>query len=301
MAARRYPRAVPTRARLAAALAALASTLVPAARAADPVPPGGIADLTGPRALGLGGSVGVISGNDGIFVNPAAVAARRRYSAETLFTIERRGAETVGKYLGGSVVDAIASAPAAFTFGYFRSMDHDQAGNLITLGIAGPVASKLFVGAQGRYLTLKGTERVDAVTADAGLWWEVSDGISLGVAGYNLIPTGHELAAPRGLGAGVSVGSDTSLKVTADWRADFDRLGKTSNRYGVGAELLLGNMFPLRAGYIRDEVLSTTWWTAGGGIVTSGGVAVDLGYRQSLDAPDARIISVAVKAYFLDQ
>lgn len=293
-------------------LAVLALALPAAAAAQVLVPPaGGLADLSGPRALALGGATGIVSANDGIFVNPAATAARRRYSVETLFAVDRRGGTNAGKYLGGSVVDAL-SGPVAASFAWMRPLEGFQGGNLFVGGLAGRVAEKLYLGAQGRYLSLRedlpggGTTRVSAVTADAGLFWEVADLVSVGVAGFNLVPTGHERSAPRSVGAGLAVGSDTSVKLTADWRADFDRVAdaggkaRTTNRYGAGVEVFLGNMVPLRAGWLKDETLDTSWWSAGVGLVTAGGVSIDLGYRQSLDEPDARVIAAAFRLQFLE-
>lgn len=287
---------------LAFALALLAGAISPA-RAADPVAVGGVSDLAGPRTLALGAGVGILSGNEGIFVNPGAIGARKRYSADTYFTLDRRGGGTVGRYLGGTVVDAISSAPAAVSFGYLRALDDASAGtgNLFLLGLAMPLASRVNLGAQARWLDSKGgVERVNAVTADAGLSWEVSEAVTVGVAGYNLVPVGHEQVLPRGMGAGLALGSDTSFKVTADWRADFDRTGKTTNRYGAGAELLLGNMVPVRAGFVKDETLRTRWWSAGLGLVSRSGLALEAGYRQSLDDRSARTISVALKMFMLD-
>lgn len=292
-------------------LVALAVVVATPAGAATPPEPGGVADLAGPRALALGSATGVVSGNDGIFVNPAAVAARRRYSVETLFAVDRRGGTTVGKYVGGSVVDALSS-PVTASFAWLRPLEGFQGGNLFVGGLAGPVADRLYVGAQARYLVIRedlpdGTvERINAVTADAGLFWEVSDYVALGISGFNLVPSGHERAAPRSVGAGLALGSDTSVKLTADWRADFDRAhdaagkARTTNRYGAGVEVLLGGMVPVRAGYLMDETLDTSWWSAGAGIVTKGGVAIDVGYRQSLETPDARVIAVAFKLQFLE-
>jgi hypothetical protein len=297
---------------LLSTLAALALVLPAAAPAQVFVPPaGGLADLAGPRALALGGATGVVSANDGIFANPAATAARRRYSVETLFAVDRRGGANAGKYLGGSVVDAL-SAPVAASFAWMRPLEGYQGGNLFVGGLAGRVAEKLYLGAQGRYLSLREevpggtTTKVSAVTADAGLFWEVGDLVSVGVAGFNLVPTGHEQSAPRSLAAGLAVGSDTSVKLVADWRADFDRItdaggkARTTNRYGAGVEVFLGNMIPLRAGWLRDETLDTSWWSAGVGLVTSGGVSIDLGYRQSLEQSDARVIAASFRLQFLE-
>jgi len=293
-------------------LAALALALPVAAAAQVFTPPaGGLTDLVGPRALALGGATGLVSANDGIFTNPAVTAARKRYSLETLFAVDRRGGSNAGKYAGGSVVDAL-SAPVAASFAWLHPLDGFQSGNLFMGGLAGQVGDKLYLGAQGRYLALRetapdGTSRkLSVVTADAGLFWEVGELISVGLAGFNLVPTGHELSAPRSLAAGLAVGSDTSVKLTADWRADFDRVtdaggkARTTNRYGVGAEVFLGNMIPLRAGWLRDETLDTSWWSAGVGLVTAGGVALDLGYRQSLKESDARVIAASFRMQFLE-
>lgn len=298
------------------AAAALAAALAPAPPAAAQVPvfdppAGGLADVTGPRALALGGGTGVASGNDGIFVNPGATAARKRYSVEGLFAADRRGGADAGKYVGASVVDALSS-PVAASFAWVHPLEGFQGGNLFVGGLSGAVADRAWLGVQGRYLSVREEDaagavtRVNAVTADAGLYWEVSDLLSVGVAGFNLVPTGHERSAPRTLAAGLAVGSDTSLKLTADWRADFDRVrdaadrARTTNRFGLGLEVFLGDMVPIRAGWLKDETLDTSWWSAGAGLVAPNGVAIDLGYRQSLTKPDAREVVVAFKLQGLE-
>jgi hypothetical protein len=306
--------------RLAFALALASScalaVLAAPARALVPCPAvpcvGGITALTGPRALALAGGTGVASGNEGLFVNPGAVAARRRYSVETLFGVDRRGATDVGKYVGASVVDAL-SAPVSVALAWMRPLEGAETGNLFIGGLAGALASRLYLGAQVRYYALEDhtdglhVVSVSEVTADAGLFWEVSDLISLGVSGFNLVPTGAEEVAPRTVGAGLAIGSDTGVKLTADWRADFDSVidpltnqPVTTNRYGVGMEALLGNMVPLRAGYQKDETLGTTWWSVGAGLITASGVSIDAGYRQSLDESDARTFSLTFKMQFLE-
>jgi hypothetical protein len=295
---RRYPRGVNPRP-LLLLLAVTAST---PALAAETPPAGGVSDLLGPRTLALGGGVGLASGNEGLFVNPGATAARRRYGAGTLFAIDRRGGTTEGKWLGASVVDAAATGGAA-SFAYLQSLGGPQSGDVIYLGFAGAIAEHCYLGVQGRYFQLGGTfppgasGKVNAVSADAGLFWEVTDGLTLGAAGYNLVPTGHTESTPRGAGAGVGVGSDTGVKVVADWRGDFDRGHKSTNRYSLALEALLGATAPVRVGWQRDETLKTSWWMAGIGLVTQSGVSLDVGYRQSVSSPDARTIEVALTIY----
>jgi hypothetical protein len=93
------------------------------------------------------------------------------------------------------------------------------------------------------------------------------------------------------------VGSDRYLQLTGDWRADFDRNGgKTTNRWAGGAEGLVANLVVLRGGLMRDETLSTSWWSAGFGFVTPS-AALDVGYRQSTSDATAREIAATLKVF----
>lgn len=268
------------------------------AGAAEPIPSGGLPDLVGPRTLALSAGVGLATGGDGLFLNPAALAARTRYAIEALGYLDRRGAENATALFGGSVVDS-KSAPVTAGLAYVRAHEGDVTGNAWTLALAGAAAERLYLGVAGKYLELKGAEEVGAATLDAGLFWQVTSVLSLGAAGYNLVPIGHERVAPMGVGAGLTVGTEESFQVTADWRADLDRADGTRNRYGVGAELLLFQIMPLRGGYQVDEVLDTHWWSAGLGLVSRTGVALDVGYRQSVDDANARTLAASLRL-FLD-
>jgi hypothetical protein len=276
----------------------LAISVLPLAAGAQSIAPGGVADLAGPRAEGIGAAIGIASGNDAIYVNPAALAARRRYSAEAQVWIDRRGAQNEAQVWSGSVADSLSGpVAAAVAYGYVR--EGVETGSLYHLAMAGSIAKGIYLGVTGKYFDLGGAEPVSAATVDAGLFWEVADYISVGLAGYNLAPTGHEAVMPKGIGAGISIGTDTSVHGSFDWRADLDRFGeKTTNRYAFGAEVLLGNVAPLRASYVIDETLDTKWWSIGAGLVSAGGGGLDISYRQSVDDPNARVISVATKLQF---
>ena len=267
-----------------------------AASAAEPTPPGGIPDLVGPRALALSGGIGIAASNEGIFVNPAAAGARKRYSVEAMMLVDRRGADTAGQFFGGSVVDS-QTQPVAAGVSYVRAQRGAYTGSVWDLVLAGPVAQDLHLGVSGKYLAVKGPVNVEAATVDAGLFWQVAELLSIGAAGYNLVSIANEAVAPMGAGAGIGVGNDRSFQVTADWRADFDRAGKTTNRYGAGLEILLGDLVPLRAGWSKDETLGTRWWSIGAGLVTQTGVAIDLGYRQSLDDTSVRTVAATLKVF----
>jgi hypothetical protein len=282
--------------------------LAGAASAAEPAGPMGIPDLVGPRALALSSGMGVAASNEGIYLNPAAAGARKRYSAEALLLVDRRGADTTAQLLGASVVDSL-SGPVTGGVSYLRAQRGEYDGNLWHLMVGGPIAQDLHLAVAGKYLSVKGPKNVSAATVDAGLFWQVMDVFSIGAAGYNLVPVANELVAPRGAGVGVGLGNDRSFQVTADWRVDFDRgpcttaacegvvAPKTTNRYGAGVEVLLGNLVPLRAGLSKDETLATRWWSLGAGLVTQSGIALDVGYRQSLDDPSSRTIAATLKVF----
>ena len=284
-----YPPGVRTPIRLALSLAV---ALAGAARAADVPPPGGIADIEGPRTLGLSAAIGVPSGNDGLYLNPGAIAARKRYALEGGILLDRRGGTTADRFLGGSVVDS-ESSPVTAGVSYQRAQLGVYTGNVVHFALAGPLAEKVYLGASAKWLSLGGRRDVTAVTADVGLLWQVADLVSVGVTGYNLVPIANTDVAPMGTGAGIALGTDRSFQVTGDWRADFDRRGKTANRWAAGAEAFLRELFALRAGVMKDEVLDTTWWSAGAGLVSQT-IALEVGYRQSFQDPSARTFAATL-------
>lgn len=285
---------------LARTLCAAALLAAGTALAADPPPPGGIPDIVGPRALGLSAAMGAVVGNEGLYLNPGAIAARKRYSVELGGVLDRRGAETVDQIFGGSVIDSVTNEAVGAGFSYLRARKGVFTGNVFHGALGAAVVERMWFGVGGKYFSLDGPDgQTRAATADAGFLWQVADLVSIGAAGYNLVPIGNEGVAPMGAGAGIAIGSEQSFQVTADWRGDFDRHEQTKNRYAAGAELLLARFVPVRAGWMRDEVLDTSWWSAGIGVVTATGVALDVGYRQSLDDKSARTIAASLKLFLL--
>ena len=281
------------------AIALLVLVLAAGAAAAEPVPPGGAPDVVSARTLGLSSTIGVAAANDAIYVNPAAIASRKRYSIEALGFADRRGAETVDRFYGASVVDSVTS-PVSAGVSFLREQGDTYTGNLFDLVLAGPVSQGIYLGTTGKLYSLHGRTDYQAANVDAGLFWQLTELVSLGVVGYNLVPGGNAAVAPTMAGAGLAIGSDRIFQVTGDWRADFDRHGgKVSNRYAVGAEALIAKLVPVRAGFLKDDTLGTNWWSAGAGIVTPVG-AVELGYRQSTSDPSARTLAASIK-FFIPQ
>jgi hypothetical protein len=284
----------------AAALVTLLSAARPGeALAAELPPPGGPLELTGARSMGTGAATAGTTGTEGIFANPGAVGVRTGYVAEALGVLERRGASTSARYAGLAVVDAV-SAPVAFSVAYLASSAGERQGHLLYLGMAGPISERMHLGIQGHWVKLGGPEPVNTITADAGLNWQLTDLVTLGVAGFNLTPTHHPTLLPQAMGAGLAVGSDTFIRVQADWRGAFLPHGQLANRYAAGAAGLLGGMWVLRAGFIRDEAPKTSWWSSGLGVVTGDGFSLDVGFKQAFGAPSAREMALSLR-YFPPQ
>ncbi len=275
-----------------------------------------VPDLVGPRTLGLGAGVGSASGNEALFLNPAAIAARKRYTVDAFYLTDRRpgltGAARQQDYFGSAVADSI-STPVAAGLAYVRSAKGLQTGTLLRLDLAGPLANGLFLGLQGNYFDLNGvkpnqpavsgSERIaSTLNVDAGLFYQAAQYVSVGAAGYNLLSSKHRDYLPRGFGAGLAVGSETSLQVVADWHVDLDRATnasggkKSTNRYSVGAEYLASGAVPMRAGFEVDDTSKTKWWSLGIGL-TSTKAALDVGYRQSTTDARAKTIGVALRVF----
>lgn len=276
----------------------IALALVLAAGAASAAPPGppSTTDVLSARSLALAAVRGAAIGNDAVWLNPAAMAARRRYSGEVYYAADRDGAAGSAGFYGVSVVDS-ETGPIAGGVAWTRIDFPGAVGNKWDLAAAGTVTKGLYLGVAGELLTLAGAERVRAGNVHAGLFWEPVEYLALGVAGTNLVPTGHEALAPTGVAAGLSVGSDRSYYAAADWRGQWDPLGKMRSTWAAGAELLVGDAFPVRVGWTRDEWRDGQWWSAGVGFVSAAGVAVDVSYRQAIGGGRNRVLAAGVKLF----
>ena len=246
--------------------------------------------------MGTSAATAGSSGTEAIFANPGAMGLQRGYLLEALGVTERRGGLTTSRFLGLAVIDAV-STPMATSFAYLRSTEGDRQGSIYALGFAGAFTERMHLGVQGRYLQLGGAEPIKAVTADAGLSWDATNLVTLGVSGFNLIQTGHPTTLPQVMGAGLAIGTDTFVRVMADWRGTFLPKGQIANRYAAGAGGLLGGVLALRAGWMRDEQLRASWWSAGIGLVTSDGFSLDAGYRQAIGTPGAREMALSLRYY----
>jgi hypothetical protein len=281
--------------------AALAIALVPGAVRADPPGPPTLDDMVYARSLALSAFRAVVPGNDAIYFNPGGIALRRRFTAEIQGSSNREANVIDGQVLGFSAGDS-ASGPMAGVFAYEYLSHFSYTGGVTSTAVGGTAGKSLHVGTSLHYLKLTGPggKPVQAATVSAGIYYEVSEIVTLGIAGTNLIPTNHEDLVPTGLAVALSVGSDRSFLVASDWRGQWDANGKLKNTYAAGAEALLGEMFPLRAGLLKDEWRNGQWWSAGVGLVTSSGVAVDISYQQAFGFPDYKTLAAGLKLFIVN-
>lgn len=285
------------------AAAALLVAIATSARAADPQPPTA-ADLSGARAVALSGARGLAGGNEAIFLNAASLAARRRYSIEGQYQLDRFGSSDAGQWYTISAVDSVTGSVAG-GFAYSRIASGPSIGNVGHASIATALTSSLFVGVTGKYLSMSGADNVSAATMDAALFARLGRLLSAGFSGYNLVDIHHPQQAPRAFGGGLALGDDRSFHVTADWKRDLDRKigadGKkeASDSWGAGLEYLVDS-FPLRAGLLKDNTRDLKAWSVGAGYVSTGGAAIDFTYRQSIDDPSDRTFAIALKLFILE-
>jgi hypothetical protein len=242
----------------------------------------------------------VVPGNDAIYFNPGGISVRRRFAAELQGSVNREGGVTDGQFLGVSASDS-ASGPVAGVLAYEHVSQFSNNGGLVSLALGGTASRGLHVGFTVHYLKLDGPAGagVQAATVSAGIFYEVTDLVNLGIAGYNLVPTNHDDLVPTGMAAGLSVGSDRGLLVAADWRGQWDARGKVKNSWSAGVEALLGDLLPLRAGLLKDEWRKGQWWSAGVGLVSSSGVALDLSYQQAFGYPGYRTLAAGLKIFIV--
>ncbi|WNG24465.1 hypothetical protein F0U62_10890 [Cystobacter fuscus] len=248
-------------------------------------------NLTSARSLGMGRAWRALGmGGDSGTGNPAAVAAFRTYRAELT-----GGWDWVGKDAFGSVSVADATNPLAggvtqqlITLG--KGSERATA-HLNTVALALPLGEVLMLGVASRYLVMRGARQVNAFTGDAGLLLRLGL-FSLGVSAHNLIDTKNpELTRYYSAHAAVLAGM---LTLAADARADFTTNARTTFTYSGGLEYVLGENFPIRAGYTWDGFTQASQLGVGLGLITPGG-GFDVAYHQDLGGERGRSVALTFK------
>lgn len=275
-----------------------------------------LGEIQHPRTVGMAGAQQVFGGSTtAIFVNPANLPLYRVYHLEGLAAF---GPESGRQSYGGAIADSSTSRLAGGLGGTWSQMDPDGIKRQFTdlrLTLAYPLGDRVSLGATGRYLRVQqkvasgplgaslasdGTRDepiFNAFTFDAGAAVQVSEQIRIGVSGRNLTAPGTGLA-PLALAGGVGWSNQT-VTIEADSLIDFTTFGSARARAMLGAELLVADRFPLRAGYRYDAGMKTHAASLGAGYVERK-FSVEVGGRRDVvgDNP-ATLISIGVR-FFID-
>jgi hypothetical protein len=180
----------------------------------------------------------------------------------------------------------------------------ERTGTDVRFALAFPFSPKFRLGAGMKYLSLRqngngplgesqassglrGEPIVRDFGIDAGATLQPVPNLALSIVGYNLNATNNGFL-PMMAGGGIGGGNEV-FTLEADVLGDFSTYDKTKFLFMGGAELLLGEHFPLRAGYRFNEGSTMQWLSAGTGYIDKS-MRIELGVRRSVSGPGATAI-----------
>lgn len=259
----------------------------------------GLTDVLGPREIAVGeGLRGGATGESAVGLNPSGLPLTHELVFEGGYGY--RGADAAS-LVGVSACDSTNALPGCFFYNYASTnpdsdgMSLHSAAHVGGLAVAYPITPRVFLGTTAKYFhystDLMGQSNSSGFTNDVGLTVRMTDIISLGAAGYNILGATSD-DFPRAFGTGLVIKPLPVLRLGFDSRWKFDGSGGT--RYGGGAEFILasGQMaFPIRAGALRDTALQDTYLSGGLGVATVS-FSVDVAARFAVSGPkDTEIIA----------
>jgi hypothetical protein len=250
----------------------------------------GMQDVMHARSYGMGGAYRALGlGAEAVTGNPASMSVVRGYVLELGGAWDPRNPFGFG---GVSVMDS-QSGPVAGGLAYQlvsvgEGIDQ-RVTHLNTVSFSVPLGP-LHLGGSARHLLSTGAAPRNALTSDAGLLLQLG-GFTVSAAGHNLIDVAA-LDFPRYYSfSGAYLGP--MLRVAADVRTDLGERGGLL-AYNAGAEWVLGDFLPLRAGYGYDQLTGARSIGAGLGLMLDG-MELDLGYRHELGGAFSRLLALTIR------
>ncbi|MFB1482785.1 hypothetical protein [Corallococcus sp. RDP092CA] len=278
-----------------AVLSLTLSVLPFASQAATPERAEELRDVANARSLGMGNAYRATGlGADALLGNPAAMALFPAYRIEGTGAYDPRNKEG---YLGISLADSSSGRLALGVDYHWLSLGRGGArtkSSFSTLAAALPLGQSLLIGLSGHYLRLNGQSRfANSITMDAGLLLRLSEQLTLGVSGHNLIDTDNVELTRYFSGHAAYVGP--AVVVAFDVRGDFETRDSAVFTYNTGAEYILDQTIPLRAGYTYDGFQKVSRLTVGAGFMSPGGGGVDLAYQHDLGGLNGRMLALTLR------
>ncbi|HEY8946768.1 MAG TPA: hypothetical protein VIM73_21140 [Polyangiaceae bacterium] len=228
-------------------------------------------EIETPRITATNGAVHALSNStEALFDNPANMSASRVYHLTAFAQI---WPESNRQSYGAAAVDSVGSSTRVggglgATYNTQDTDGIDRKWTDIRFALSYPMSDKFYLGVAGRYLMLSqsgqgplgtslasaglaGEKIVRSIGLDAGASFRPTDGLALSIVGSNLNNPGNGFQ-PMTVAGGIGFGKDL-FSLEADVVGDFTTYDRTTTRTMAGGELLLGDHFPLRAGYRYDD------------------------------------------------
>jgi hypothetical protein len=276
------------------AVAAIASP----ARADD----GTLDDSLGPREIAVGEALrGGATGATAIALNPAGLPLNREMVFEGGYGY--RGSDDAS-LINVSLCDSTSGMPGCLFYNYagtnpsIDGMDEHTSTNLAGLALARALLPRVYVGAVARYFNVSSNATgmsTSGFNFDFGLDLRLTEAISAGFSGQNMVGTDAPDELPRALGGGLLVRPIPSISLGFDarWRLEGAQQGV---RYGGGAEWFIKTSngqtgVPIRFGGLRDDGMKETYLSAGLGLAMMKW-DVDVGARYAVEGlKDTQILA----------
>ena len=240
-------------------------------------------EIETPRITATNGAVRALSNStEALFMNPANMSAARVYHLAALAQI---WPEPNRQSYGIAAVDSVgSSARIGGGIGATYNTQDTNGINRNWTDIRGamsyPFSEQLYMGIGVRYLRLRqngegplgpsaassglsGEFIVAGFSFDAGATFKPAPGLAISVVGVNLNHPDNTFQ-PTSVGGGIGFGQEL-FSIEGDLVADFSTWDSTKLRAMGGGEFLLGDHFPLRAGYRFDEGAKSHSLSAGFG------------------------------------
>jgi opacity protein-like surface antigen len=251
----------------------------------------GLRTLMQARNFGMGGAYRAHGlGAEAVLGNPAALALFPAYRIELTGGWDAGEKDAFGTVtLADSTTSRIA-AGLSYSLVSLGRADARRNSHFSTLALSLPLAPGLLAGGSVHYLANNGSDAKD-ITGDAGLLARFGRGVLIGVSGHNLVAADSPLLGRYFTAhAGYLTGLFTAA---ADVSADFEG-ERTAYFWSGGAEYLLGQSLPVRAGYAYDTASRTSFLGAGLGLLAPDG-GLDFGYRHELGGRKSRWLALTFK------
>jgi hypothetical protein len=255
--------------------------------------------LAGDRSYAMGGAHrGLGTSNDTLFLNPAGMAAVRRYGLDIDYG--RTGVQDQ-QFFSFSIVDS-KSGPVAggLAFSHQGSGAFSGGANHLYLGAAYAISDAIAFGfnvhnVRGGYDDFAAKHYgVNGYSGDVGLMLTLGEVLGLGVSYTNVWRTGDSdtrqlLPQVLGFGIGSTLGlASLAVDLTVPTNSNPSQYGGTA--FHAGLEYFAAGLVPVRLGYSHQRTTQAdgsnpvrNYLSGGLGWATPGG-AIEISYRRALEA-----------------